>query len=104
MQPVNLATVLQAPEESMIHLGQCIHRLISTLLDNYNEKTPFQFAKLGIRAGFWRLEVSDTVVWHFCYVLPQFRNIKYIEDVKVVVPNCLQMRWCESPPFFCAAS
>ena len=37
-------------------------------------------------------------------MLLQANKVKKIEDIKVVVPNYLQMGWCESPPFFCSAS
>ena len=101
---VNDATVKLAPAESMVQLGQCVQRLIALLADNYDPTTPFRFAKLDIKDGFWRLAVNDKDAWAFCYVLPQFTPVTNIEDTLIVVPNCLQMGWCESPPFFCAAS
>ena len=27
-----------------------------------------------------------------------------LDELEIVIPNCLQMGWCESPPYFCAAS
>ena len=101
---VNSATTMLAPAESMVQLGQCVQRLIALLADNYNPARPFQFAKLDIKDGFWRLAVNDDDAWAFCYVLPQHTPPTNIEDTLLVVPNCLQMGWCESPPFFCAAS
>ena len=89
IQSVNSATVKQAPSEEMIHMGQCVQRLIATLLGNYDKNNPFNFAKLDIKDVFWRLSVSDTDVWNFCYVLPQDNKVKNIEDIEVVVPNCL---------------
>ena len=50
------------------------------------------------------MAVSDTDACNFWYVLIQANKEKNIDNVEVVVPNCLQMRWCKSPPFFCAAS
>ena len=88
----------------MMHLGQCVQRLIATLVDNYEKNTPFSFAKLYIKDGFWRMAVSDTDAWNFCYVIPQFNKVKNIEDIEVLVQNCPQMGWCESLPFFCAAA
>ncbi len=104
MPSVNSASVRQAPAESMVQLGQCIQRLVATLADNYDPENPFMFAKLDIKDGFWRMAVSDDDAWNFCYVLPQENPTGNIDDTLLVVPNCLQMGWCESPPFFCAAS
>ena len=104
MESVNSATVKQAPAESMVQLGNCVQRLIALLADNYDPAQPFLFSKLDIKDGFWRMAVSNEDAWNFCYVLPQFEPVHNIEDVRIVVPNCLQMGWCESPPFFCAAS
>ena len=78
--------------------------LIATLVENYNEEAPFRFEKLDIKDVFWRIVVSNTYAWNYCYVLPQFCDAKYIEDIKLVVPDCFQMGLCESPSFFCAAS
>ena len=50
------------------------------------------------------MSVNLEDAWNFCYVLPQLVEPTNIDDVLLVVPNCLQMGWCESPPFFCAAS
>ena len=94
MQALNSATILQSLSESTIHIVQCVHRIKSTLAENYNEEAPLQFSKLYIKDSFWGLEVSDTYAWNFFYVLPQFQDFKDIEDIKVVVPNCLQMVWC----------
>ena len=104
MESVNSATVKQAPAEAMVQLGHCIQRLIATLADNFNPQKPFKFAKLDIKDGFWRMAVNNIDAWNFCYVLPQTNPITDIRNALLVVPNCLQMGWCESPPFFCAAS
>ena len=103
MQSVNSETVKQAPAEATIQLGQFLQRLVVALAYNYDENTPFKFKKLDIKYGFWRQAVSDTDACNLCYVIPQFKKVK-IEYIEVVVPNCLQMGCCESPPFFCAAS
>ena len=50
------------------------------------------------------MRVSNEDAWHFCYVLPTLRKNIDEEDIELVVPNSLQMGWCESPPFFCAGS
>ena len=104
MESVNSATVKQAPAESMVQLGNCVQRMIVLLADKYDPAQPFLFSKLDIKDGFWRMAVSNEDAWNFCYVLPQFEPVNNIKDIMIVVPNCLQMGWCESPPFFCAAS
>jgi hypothetical protein len=73
------------------------------LADNYDPAKPFKFAKLDLKDGFWTLATNNADAWNFCYVLPQFEPVENVEDTLLVVPNCLQMGWCESPPFlFCA--
>ncbi len=104
MQSVNSATVKQAPAESMVQLGNCIQRIVDILARNYDPNHPFKFAKLDIKDGFWRMAVSAEDAWNFCYVLPVPHPTGNIDDTLLVVPSCLQMGWCESPPFFCAAS
>ena len=105
LESVNSATVKQAPAEAMVQLGNCIRRLVATLADNYDPARPFYFAKLDIKDGFWRMAVADDDAWNFCYVLPsKTPGPTKLEDINIVVPNSLQMGWCESPPFFCAAS
>ncbi len=104
LNSVNSATKLQAPAEAMVQLGNCVQRLVALMADNYDLDQPFKFAKLDIKDGFWRMAVDDDSAWNFCYVLPQFEPVENIEDELLVVPNCLQMGWRESPPFFCAAS
>ena len=86
--------VKSVPEEEMIQMEHCAQQLITSLAENYNKKTPFRFAKIYIKDGFWRLEFSDTSEWNFCYVIPQVNKIENIEDIEVVVPKCLQMVWC----------
>ncbi len=48
------------------------------------------------------MSVNLEDAWNFCYVLPQ--EPTNVDDVLLVVTNCLQMGWCKSPPFFCAVS
>ena len=101
---VNSATKRMAPAESMVQLGQCMQRIVALLADNYDPKNPFVFSKLDIKDGFWRMSVNEDDAWNFCYVLPTVESPTNIDDILIVVPSCLQMGWCESPPFFCAAS
>lgn len=101
---VNSSTVLRAPYESMTQLGHAVQRIVNTLAENYNPAQPFAFSKLDIKDGFWRLAVSDEDAWNFCYVMPTKEPLQNLEDAMLVVPNSLQMGWCESPPYFCAAT
>ena len=101
---MNSVTVKYAPSEAMIQLGICLQQLISTLADIYNENTLLRFVKLDIKDGFCSLAVSDTDYCSLCYVLPQDNKIGNIEDIEVLLTNCLQMVWCESPPFLCTTS
>ena len=50
------------------------------------------------------MRVSSEDAWNFCYVIPHTDPDTTLDETEIVVPNCLQMGWCESPPFFCAAS
>ena len=102
---VNDTTVPQAPVRSMGQLGTCFRRLIATMATNCDQNFPFRFSKLDVKDGFWRMVVSPSAAWNFCYVLPTANGKTVpLEDTELVVPDALQMGWCESPPFFCTAS
>ena len=60
MKFMNSETVKQALVEAIIHLGQCVPQLITTLVDNYDEKTPLRFRKN--RHQIWLLK--DGSQWH----------------------------------------
>ena len=57
-------------------------------------------AKWDIQDGFRWLQCRDGDEYNFAYVLPQAPGA----PVMLVIPTSLQMRWVESPPFFCATS
>jgi hypothetical protein len=101
---VNATTNKQSLWQSMAQLGLCVQRLIATLADNHNLEKPFYFAKLDIKDGFWRMAVSDDDAWNFAYVLPSLKELTDEKETELVIPNSLQMGWCESPPFFCSGS
>ena len=103
-ESVNSATTKHAKQNSMSQLGSVVRRLIATMADHYDPGKPFAFSKLDIKDGFWRLGVNDSDAWNFCYVLPKDGGYDNIDDTLIVVPNCLQMGWTESPPYFCTAS
>ena len=102
---VNDTTVPQAPAEAMGQLGSCFRRLVATMANNHAPDYPFRFAKLDVKDGFWRMVVSTIDAWNFTYVLPAANGKQTsLNDVELIVPDALQMGWCESPPFFCTAS
>jgi hypothetical protein len=101
---VNANTTKRAKPEAMAQLGHCLKRLVATMTDNFDPKKPFIFSKLDIKDGFWRMKVSDTDAWNFSYVLPSLQPNNNVDETELVIPNSLQMGWCESPPFFCSGS
>ena len=101
---VNSNTTKLAPAEAMIQLGLCMKRIVATLADNINPSQPFVFAKVDIKDGFWRLRVSNEDAWNFCYTMPSQTTTDNIDETEIIVPNSLQMGWCESPPLFCAVT
>jgi hypothetical protein len=101
---VNEKTHKLAKAEAMSQLGLAIKRIISTMAKNHDTNKPFKFTKLDIKDGFWRMAVNNDSAWNFCYVLPSTNKNININDITIVVPNSLQMGWCESPPFFCAST
>ena len=49
--------------------------------------------------------VASEQAWNFAYVLPAADGKPVnLDDAKLVVPDALQIGWCESPSFFCTAS
>ena len=101
---VNKNTTKLAPAEAMRQLGSALKRIITKVAEGQQEKKEFKFAKLDIKDGFWRLIVNNDDAWNFCYCIPPENPNTPLDDIQIVVPNSLQMGWCESPPFFCAAS
>ena len=100
---VNDSTIHLAPQAPMKEIGLVLKRIIHTMVDNYMQDRPFAFAKLDIKDGFWRMSVSETDAWNFCYVLPAEEGTA-LDELEIVVPTSLQMGWCESPPLFCTAT
>ena len=100
----NDTTVKMAHKEAMTQLGNALQRMIAKLADAQEEGKELFFAKLDVKDRFWRMVVSDDDAWNFCCAIPNEDPNAARDDIKIVVPNSLQMGWCESPPFFCAAS
>ncbi len=101
---VNSHTVCHAKREAMAQLGLALRRLVVRMAEGFDPANPFLFAKLDIKDGFWRMAVNDDDAWNFCYVLPSLTPTSNLDDVELVVPNSLQMGWCESPPYFCSGT
>ena len=74
------------------------------MADNYDPNKPFLFSKPDIKDELWRMAVSNDDAWNFCYVNPSLTLLTSMDDIEIVVPNSLQMGWCESSPFFYAAT
>ena len=104
IKSVNDDTIKMAPQESMNQLGKTLKRIIAALADCQEADRTMMFSKLDIKDGFWRLVVNHEDAWNFCYIIPNMDPSTPIDETQIVVPNSLQMGWCESPPFFCAAS
>ena len=103
---VNDTTNKLSLAELMVQLGQSLKRIIATMADDWklNPITSWKFDKLDIKDGFWRMGVSDDDAWNFCYVLPTLKPHTSMDEMEIVVPNSLQMGWCESPPLFCSGT
>jgi len=98
---VNSATTPGSNHKAMDQMGKVLPRLVHQVARADPALSPLFFAKWDIKDGFWRLVVSEENAWHFCYLLPKL----HLDDpTEIVVPTCLQMGWCESPPLFCTAS
>ena len=50
------------------------------------------------------MAVKNEDAWNFAYVLPSLCKSTDIDETELVIPNSLQMGWCESPPLFCTSS
>ena len=101
---VNIATVIKAPQKTMVQLGSVLKQIIYKMGTNFDPSQPFMYSKADIKDGFWRLMVSSENAWHFCYVLLPLQGTVHLDDMEIVVPHVLQMGWCESPPLFCTAT
>jgi hypothetical protein len=88
----------------MNELGSALRRIIAAVADGQQNDKKFLFSKLDIKDGFWRMVDDAANAWNFCYIIPSEDPNATLDDTKIIVPNALQMGWCESPPFFCVAS
>ena len=90
-----------APTVSMAELGHVLPRLIYAVATAPDAQGPVLFSKLDVKDGYWRMVVAEEDEWHFAYVLPKASPE---EPTQLVIPSSLQMGWCDSPAYFCAAS
>ena len=90
-----------APHHSMYELGNVIPRIIQEMAAAPNNGVPILFTKIDLKDGYWRMVINEDDAWNFAYVLPPENEN---DDIKLVIPDALQMGWSESPPFFCAAT
>ena len=98
---VNECTIPTAPQHSMKELGRVLERLVSLMAVAPSNSPDFRFSKLDIKDGFWRVKVTEQDSWIFCYVLPPkiINGNVSLDDIRIVVPDSLQMEWTESPSF-----
>jgi hypothetical protein len=91
-----------AHKSAMSKLGSMLPRLIYALgTAPEDAQGPILFSTLDIKDGYWRMVVPPKDDWDFTYVLPK----QCLEEpTQLVIPSSLQIGWCESPAFFCAAS
>jgi hypothetical protein len=98
-QSVNDTTTKTTPRRAISQLGHSLQRVIDAFAEVDDDAKIFM-AKWEVKDGFWRSDGQDGEEWNFAYILPQPPS----EPVQIVVPTSLQMRWVESPPYFCAAT
>ena len=90
-----------APSHAMSELGCILPRLIYAVTTAPDQRGPLLFSKLDVKDGYWRMVVAPNDEWNFAYVLPKLTPD---EATQLVIPSCLQMGWCQSASYFCAAS
>jgi hypothetical protein len=90
-----------APTAAMAELGNVLPRLIYTVANADEAQGPILFSKLDIKDGYWRMVVPADDEWNFVYILLKDSPDKL---TRLVIPSSLQMGWCNSPAYFCAAS
>ena len=96
---MNDTTVKTAPGGAINQLGECLSWIIHAFVAAEEDAKIFM-AKWDIKDGFWRMDGREGEEWNFACVLPQPEG----EPIRLVIPTSLQMRWVESPPYFCAAT
>ena len=90
-----------APNHMMAELGCVLPCLVYTVATALEQRGPILFSKLDIKDRYWQMVITPNDEWNFTYVLPK---LEPNEPTQLVVPSCLQMGWCRSASYFCAAS
>jgi hypothetical protein len=90
-----------APTAAMAELGNNLPRLIYTVANADEAQGPILFSKSDIKDSYWRMVVPADDEWNSAFVLPKDSPD---EPTQLVIPSSLQIRWCNSPAYFCAAS
>ena len=85
---------LLAPQHAMYELGNVIPRLIWAMALAPDIGIPSMFTKVDLKDGYWQMVINTSDAWNFAYVLSP---VNTGDDVKIVIPDCLQMGWGESP-------
>ncbi len=85
----------------MEQMGKVLPWLVYQVAHADPTLSPLFFAKWDIKDKFWHLVISTENAWHFCYLILKLHPDDLTE---IMVPMCLQMGWCKSPPLFCTAS
>jgi hypothetical protein len=94
----NDTTTRLSPIEPIKELGKVLPWLLDFMATTPEGETA-QFSKIDLSDGFWQMIVNKQDCWNFCYVMPDPPG----SPIRLVVPHALQMRWAESPGYFCAA-
>ena len=85
----------------MSELGRVLPHLIYAVETAPERCGPILFSKLDIKDGYWHMVIAPDDEWNFAYILPKLTPDK---PTQLVIPSCLQMGWCQSAAYFCAAS
>ena len=64
---VNENTNKKARPEAMVQLSQVLKRIIYHMALYRANEIPFEFTKLDVKDGFWKMEVEDEDAWNLCY-------------------------------------
>ena len=84
----------------MSELGCVLPCLIYAITTAPENRGPILFSRLDIKDGYWHMVVTPEDKWNFAYVLPK---LVPDEPTQLAILSCLQMGWCQSASYFCAA-
>ena len=85
-----------------------LRMLLKLFISNMEMKmTPDQnlyFTKWDTTNGFWQLAVKDRIVSNLCYVISVYNPLICIDKTEILVPNLLELVWCEFTLLFSTRS